>query len=72
MIGVELVHDRETREPDGALARDVVNELRERGVLVGRSGKADSALKIRPPLVFERGHADLLVARLDESLAAAL
>ena len=53
LIGVELVVDRETREPDGALARSVVNHLREMGVLVGRSGKADSALKIRPPLVFE-------------------
>ena len=64
LIGVELVVDRETREPDGALARSVVNHLREMGVLVGRSGKADSALKIRPPLVFDRAHADLLVARL--------
>jgi 4-aminobutyrate aminotransferase-like enzyme len=70
LIGVELVVDRETREPDGALARAVVNHLREAGVLVGRSGKADSALKIRPPLVFEREHADLLVTRLDEALAA--
>ncbi len=71
MIGVELVVDRETREPDSALARSVVNHLRESGVLVGRSGKADSALKIRPPLVFKRDHADLLVTRLDEALAAA-
>jgi 4-aminobutyrate aminotransferase-like enzyme len=71
LIGVELVVDRETREPDSALARAVVNHLREAGVLVGRSGKADSALKVRPPLVFEREHADLLVTRLDEALTAA-
>jgi hypothetical protein len=38
---------------------------------VGRCGKDDSALKIRPPLVFERAHADLLVARLDEALEVA-
>jgi 4-aminobutyrate aminotransferase-like enzyme/Ser/Thr protein kinase RdoA (MazF antagonist) len=71
LIGVELVRDRETREPNGPLASDVVNALRERGVLVGRCGKADSALKIRPPLVFDHANADLLVARLDEALAAA-
>lgn len=71
LVGVELVRDPETREPDGALARRVVEELRERGVLVGRAGKVDSALKIRPPLVFERQHVDLLVERLDQSLAAA-
>lgn len=70
-VGVELVRDRETREPDAPLAERVVDELRERGVLVGRTGKAGSALKIRPPLVFEPAHAELLVARLDEALAAA-
>ena len=46
----------------------VVNGLRERGVLVGRCGKHDNMLKIRPPLVFTTDHADLLVERLAESL----
>jgi 4-aminobutyrate aminotransferase-like enzyme/Ser/Thr protein kinase RdoA (MazF antagonist) len=70
LVGVELVRDRETRAPDGARARRVVDGLRERGVLVGRSGKAGSALKIRPPLVFERAHVDLLVECLDDALTA--
>lgn len=33
-------------------------------------GPAANWLKIRPPLVFTREHADLLVQRLDEVLAA--
>ncbi len=70
MLGVELVRDRGTREPDPGLARAVVEGLRERGVLVSRSGQADSALKIRPPLVFDGTHADLLLERLDETLTA--
>ena len=69
LVGVELVRDRETREPDPDAADRVANGLRERGVLVGTTGRADDTLKIRPPLPFAREHADLLVATLDEVLA---
>jgi 4-aminobutyrate aminotransferase-like enzyme/Ser/Thr protein kinase RdoA (MazF antagonist) len=43
------------------LAGHVVDGLRERGVLVGLTGKNDDVLKIRPPLVFADEHAELLV-----------
>ena len=72
LIGVELVSDSGERTPDGPLASSVVNGLRERGVLVGRCGKHDNVLKIRPPLVFTKEHADLLVAQLDAALAGVL
>lgn len=68
LVGVELVADPDTREPDGRLASAVANALRERGVLVGTTGSQGNVLKVRPPLVFERAHADLLVERLDEAL----
>jgi 4-aminobutyrate aminotransferase-like enzyme len=60
LIGVEL--------PDATTAAAVVDGLRDRGVLIGRTGRGDNVLKIRPPLVFEREHADLLVERLSETL----
>ena len=68
LIGVELVRDRASREPDAEAAGRVANGLRERGVLVGTTGLADDTLKIRPPLPFAREHADLLVSALDEVL----
>jgi len=67
--GVELVRDRETREPAPAVARAVMNGMRGEGVLVGRTGLADNVLKIRPPLVFTRQHADRLVEAMDRVLA---
>jgi len=70
MIGVQLVGDRDARTPAPELADAVANGLRERGVLVGTTGREDDALKIRPPLPFDRSHADLLLATLDETLAA--
>ena len=61
--------DRQTREPDAALADRTMNGLRERGVLVGTTGPRGNALKIRPPLVFGAAEADLLVRTLDAVLA---
>ncbi|ONI91051.1 aspartate aminotransferase family protein [Saccharothrix sp. ALI-22-I] len=51
-VGVELVKDRETLEPDRALAEDVINDLRDRRVLISGTGEAANVLKIRPPLAF--------------------
>lgn len=61
LVGVELV--------DAQLAERVVNRLREHGVLIGRTGPDDNVLKIRPPLVFDDEHADILVERLAAVLA---
>ena len=50
------------------LTRRVVDDLREAGILVGRTGRADDVIKIRPPLVFGDEHAAILVEALDRSL----
>jgi 4-aminobutyrate aminotransferase-like enzyme len=46
--------------------------MRDQGILLGVTGPAGNVLKIRPPLVFRREHADLLLAALDAALGAAL
>jgi 4-aminobutyrate aminotransferase-like enzyme/Ser/Thr protein kinase RdoA (MazF antagonist) len=60
LVGVEL--------DDPGRAKAVVEALRDRGVLVGRTGPGDDVLKIRPPLVFGDEHAASLVAALDAAL----
>ncbi|WP_280536238.1 aminotransferase class III-fold pyridoxal phosphate-dependent enzyme [Halopenitus sp. POP-27] len=69
MVGVELVRGPEMREPASSEATAVVNELRHRRVLIGSTGADGNVLKIRPPLVFERSHADRLLATLDDVLS---
>jgi 4-aminobutyrate aminotransferase-like enzyme len=49
----------------------VAEAMRERGILLSATGPAGNVLKIRPPLVFRREHADLLLDTLDEVLASA-
>ncbi|MCY1283670.1 2-aminohexano-6-lactam racemase [compost metagenome] len=67
-LGVELVSDRASKAPAAAETRRVVNAMRERGVLISAAGPRENILKIRPLLVFEREHADLLLDVLDEAL----
>ena len=65
-IGVELVRDRATKEPDPELTTFLVNGLRRRHVLIGAAGPHANCLKVRPPLVFTREHADLFLETLDQ------
>ena len=67
-VGAELVQDRASREPDRDLATQVVNGLRQRRILLSASGPGGNVLKIRPPLAFQRPHADTLLSALDEVL----
>jgi 4-aminobutyrate aminotransferase-like enzyme len=67
-IGVELVRDRGTREPAGAEASDVVNRLREEGILIGTDGPHHNVLKIRPPMPFTTDDADVLASALESAL----
>lgn len=67
-IGLELVHDRMTREPATNIASYVVNRLREHRILIGTEGPHDNVLKIRPPLTVGMSDAELIVERLDAIL----
>jgi 4-aminobutyrate aminotransferase-like enzyme len=70
LLGVELVADPQARAPATARAGAVAEAMRDRGILLGTTGPAGNVLKIRPPLVFGREHADLLLTVLDEVLTA--
>ena len=70
-VGVELVSDASSRAPAGDAAIRIVNTLRANGVLISATGPRGNILKIRPPLVFSRDNADLLLDRFEQALNAA-
>ena len=70
-LGVDLVTDRGSRAPATAAARTVTNALRNNGILTNPIGKSGNILKLRPPMVFSKQHADLFIEVLDSCLAAA-
>jgi len=61
LVGVELASAEQ--------AERVVNQLRNDGILIGRTGRLENVLKIRPPLVFADEHADILVEALSHVIA---
>ena len=68
---VELVTDRESREPATELTVQVVNGLRKRNILAGSIGKDANMLKLRPPMVFTQENADHFLNVLDDVFDAA-
>jgi len=69
-LGIELVRDRETQEPAAAEASRLVDRMKDLGVLLSTDGPLHNVIKIKPPIVFSRWDADLLVARLEQALKA--
>ena len=67
--GVDWVEDAESRMPDVDGAVAVVNALRQRGFLISNAGELRNVLKIRPPLVFDKSHADLFLGAFEETLS---
>ncbi|QRM32845.1 aspartate aminotransferase family protein [Microvirga sp. VF16] len=51
-LGVEIVKDRETLKPDPILCEGIIKDLRDRRVLISRTGPAGNVLKVRPPVAF--------------------
>jgi 4-aminobutyrate aminotransferase-like enzyme/Ser/Thr protein kinase RdoA (MazF antagonist) len=69
LLGVELADA--ARAPAAEQARRVTEAMRDRGILLSATGPAGNVLKIRPPLVFQREHADLLLQALGEVFSSA-
>jgi 4-aminobutyrate aminotransferase-like enzyme len=67
-LGLELVRDRDTREPAAAEAGRLADRMKDLGVLVSTDGPHHNVIKIKPPLVFGRADADVLLARLATAL----
>jgi 4-aminobutyrate aminotransferase-like enzyme/Ser/Thr protein kinase RdoA (MazF antagonist) len=69
LLGIEI--NKSDGQPDPELAKLIMNLMRENGVLLGTTGPYSHILKIRPPLVFEREHADILLTELKKALEEA-
>ena len=71
MQGVELVKDRQTREPAPETAGAVMEAAKDRGLIVGKGGLYGNVLRISPALNVTREDADDAADRLDQAFAAA-
>jgi 4-aminobutyrate aminotransferase-like enzyme len=68
-IGIELVRDRHTLEPAAEEASHIVNQMKERGILLSTDGPLHNVIKIKPPIIFSIENADFLLRELDAVLS---
>jgi len=69
MIGVELVKDRNSKEPAKAECAEIMELCREMGLLVGKGGLWGQTLRIKPPLCLTQADADFALEVLDAAFA---
>ena len=67
-LGAEIVTDRKSKIPAPNYVIKVVNEMRQRGVLLNKLGIRYNTLKIRPPMPFSKDNADVMLDTLESVL----
>lgn len=68
-LGVELVAGSGTLEPAAGAAATIVNQMKERGILMSTDGPLDNVLKIKPPMVISEDDIDMVLRCLDDTLS---
>ncbi|HEY8185594.1 MAG TPA: aminotransferase class III-fold pyridoxal phosphate-dependent enzyme, partial [Pyrinomonadaceae bacterium] len=70
MQGLELVKDRETKEPAPQAVARVLEETKRRSVLIGKGGLYGNVIRTGLMLNSSNDHVDQLIEALDASLAS--
>jgi 4-aminobutyrate aminotransferase-like enzyme len=65
---VELVRNRESKEPATAEATAICERMREEGVIMYPNGIYSNCLKVKPPMVFDTHNVDSVISILDRVL----
>ena len=68
-LGIEIIRDLETLEPDKQVTHKIVNEMRNRKILLSSDGPDHNVIKVKPPMVFNSSNALFLVETLDKVLS---
>jgi alanine-glyoxylate transaminase/(R)-3-amino-2-methylpropionate-pyruvate transaminase len=69
MLGVELVRDRQSKEPAKEETLAIMEHTRELGVLIGKGGLYGNVLRIKPPMCISAADVDFALEVLDLALA---
>ena len=70
MQALELVKDRETKEPAPEQTVQLMERARDNGLLIGKGGLYGNVIRLSPPLNISKADVDEAIRSLDKSLAA--
>ena len=69
MIAVELVKDRQSKEPATEETAAIFEETRRQGLVLSKSGPYRSVLRIVPPLCLAKSDVEQVVTGLDRAFS---
>src|SRR5579864_9297066 len=69
MQGLELVKDRDTKEPAPKETTQLLERTRENGLLIGKGGLYGNVVRLSPMLNISKGDVDEAIGLLDKSLS---
>src|SRR5262245_23617256 len=70
LLGIELVKDRQSKEPGKEECAQVMETAKEMGLLLGKGGLWGQTIRFSPPMCVNEQDADFLLEVLDRSLAS--
>ncbi len=68
MTGMELVKDRNTKEPASTEAAQVFERSKDLGLLIAKGGLYGNVLRIKPPMCINKADIDFMIEVLDIAL----
>ncbi|MEY2480784.1 MAG: hypothetical protein QOI04_1711 [Verrucomicrobiota bacterium] len=69
MLGIELVKDRQSKEPAREECAQVLETAKDLGLLLGKGGLWGQTIRFSPPMCVNEADADFLLEVLDRSLS---
>ena len=69
MQGLELVRDRQTKEPAASETTQLMERARSNGLLIGKGGLYANVIRLAPPLNISKADVDAAILVLDRSLS---
>lgn len=71
MLGIELVRNRQTKEPATQETLALMEHMREMGVLIGKGGLTGNTVRLKPPMCITKDDAEFLLDAFDRGLTLA-
>jgi alanine-glyoxylate transaminase / (R)-3-amino-2-methylpropionate-pyruvate transaminase len=68
MTGIEMVKDRQTKEPATQECADIFEAAKDMGLLVGKGGYYGNTLRIKPPMCIHDKDVDFILDVLDAAI----
>ena len=70
LLGIELVKDRQTKEYAAAECAELMEQCKERGLLIGKGGLFGNVVRLAPALSITAAQVDFILETIDQSLHA--